>query len=151
MCPSQLIQGEDVIIYQSLGRGRLFCQSQKREGMRVWKREKQSKDGSAFSLQPTIWLTSVTPKRIRPGFLEIICSSNVSETCILWLHKWGRDSSFNFFIIWSFAHQLSKHVQLEDVRLMPGFHHFETLFCPSFSLSLTSPPSSLIRPRLKES
>lgn len=31
---------------------------------------------------------------------------------------------FNFFIIWSFTHQLSKHAQLEDFKLNPGYKHF---------------------------
>lgn len=72
---------------------------------------------------------------------KTLCSSNVSDTCLLWLHQWARDSSFNFFIIWSFARQLSKHVQLEEVTLTPGFHHFETLFRPSpHPLPLLRPP-----------
>lgn len=41
MCPSQLIQAEDVIIYQSLGLGRNFCQRERREGMRECKSQKK--------------------------------------------------------------------------------------------------------------
>lgn len=75
MCPSQLIQGEDVIIYQSPGLGRLFCQREKREGMR---KQKESKEGGAFSEQPAEWPTSVSDKRIRQKVLEII-----SRHCVL--------------------------------------------------------------------
>lgn len=53
MCPLQLIQGEDVIIYQCLGLGRLFFQ---RDGMREGKKRSLNKEAplvsSLYYVQP---------------------------------------------------------------------------------------------------
>lgn len=47
MYPSQLIQGEDVIIYKRLGLGRLFCDMETRKAMRTANYKHTSKQGSS--------------------------------------------------------------------------------------------------------
>lgn len=41
----------------------------------------------------------------------------------------------------NFGRQLSKHLQLGEIKLAAGFHHFEMLLCPSFLPSSHRPPS----------
>lgn len=130
MCPSQLIQAEDVIIYQSLGLGRNFCQRERREGMRECKRVKRRK---CPAKQPVTCSTSVSHKCNHAIIISKHCALQiVSDTCVFMAFLNEKEIfAFNFFIIRSLACQLSKHVQLEEVRLMPGFLNFETIFHPS--------------------
>ena len=73
MCPSQLIQGEDVIIYESMGLGRLFCRREKEGGDERMKKEIASQNKEVhFGSQPIIWSTSVSHKRIKLIRLEIL-------------------------------------------------------------------------------
>ena len=115
--------------------------------------ERESKEGSALSQQPAARSTSVSQKRIRLRFSEIISKrcvlQIVSDTWLLWLHQWER----------GFLRSFLMKLRPSAVKTCPaGRSYWRQVFTtlkrssvrPFFSSPSTSPPSSSIRARPME-
>lgn len=141
MCPSQLIQGEDVIIYQSLVLGRLFFQRQRREGVKKRRRKPvKTRKGRLQHVRPGV--TEQDQVKILGGQFKTMCSSNVSDTCLMWLSVRKRFPS-----IWEYEPVSCQN--MSSWRKLNWRQVFTTSRCflvpPSLSSSSTSPPSSILQ------
>lgn len=78
MCPSQLIQAEDVIISPSLGLSRLYHQREKRDWKRVKRRMPLAAARGAMSHKRiTLWFLEITSKHC---VLQIVSDTYESQT-----------------------------------------------------------------------
>lgn len=143
MCPSQLIQGEDVIIYQSPGLGRLFCQREKREGARERKRVKRRKClKSAAGCTVDLGVTKKDQAEILWDYFKTLCSSDCFRHLTLVTPSVRK--RFSPLISYEVSPVSCQNMSSWKKLLTPGFHYFETLLRPSLLLLALYLPSFLL-------